>query len=435
MTIVINIAPGSAPDHLQGEIDKLSAAGGGQVRLLPGQHVCGPLQLKSDIDLHLEDGAVLSPVPDHALYEANISTMRVEGSERCMILGQNLENVSITGLGTIDGGGSHFVAGDDAEAGVYIPLEPRLRTVVLEESSNVRIEQLTLREASSWTMHLIHCTNVTVDGYKVLNDMRMPNTDGLVLDGCVNVSVRNSVIRTADDGVVLKTCQSQPQWHCTDISITDCIIESGSCAIKIGTETFGNVKRVSVDNCTLEGCNRGLGILSRDGGEICDISYRNVDLDCRETPFGFWGSGEALTITQLDRRSSVPAGKVRRILVENMTGVHEGAVNFYAARPGDIAEVKINGVRLTQRPGALGTGQQQDIRPTEADLTPSKDAAGRVGAWVRDDNGRIIGLNDYPGGMPGLFSYNVANLSLSDVQITRPSPVPDGWNPNVIVIN
>ncbi|HWV20198.1 MAG TPA: glycoside hydrolase family 28 protein, partial [Devosia sp.] len=146
MTTVIDIAPGAAPDHLQGEIDRLSATGGGRIRLLPGDHICGALQLRSDIDLHLEEGAVLAPLPDHALYGANVSAIRVEGSDRCMIFGQNLENVSITGRGTIDGGGRHFVAGDDTEAGVYIPLEPRLRTVVLEECRNVRIEQLTLRE-------------------------------------------------------------------------------------------------------------------------------------------------------------------------------------------------------------------------------------------------------------------------------------------------
>lgn len=434
MTTVIDIAPGAALDRLQAEIDSLSAKGGGQIRLLPGTHVCGPLQLKSNIDLHLEAGAVLTPLPDHALYAVNTSRIQVEGSDRCMILGQDLGNVAITGLGTIDGGGRHFVIGDDVKAGVYIPLEPRLRTVVLENCRSVRIAQLTLRESSSWTMHLVHCTDVLVDGYQVLNDMRMPNTDGLVLDGCSQVTVRNAIIRTADDGIVLKTCKSVPQQHCSDISIFNCLIESGSCAIKIGTETFGNVERVSVDNCKLEACNRGLGILSRDGGEIRDISYRNIELDCHETPFGFWGSGEALTITQLNRRSSVPAGKVSSIHVENLTGAHEGAINFYAAESGDIADVTLSHVALTQRPGALGTGQQQDVRPTEADLVPSKDAAGRVGAWVRDESGNIIGLNNYPGGMPGLFSHNVTNLSLADVDIIRPEPLPEGWNKQVILI-
>ncbi|MDV3253707.1 glycoside hydrolase family 28 protein [Devosia sp. BK] len=435
MTTIIDIPPGAAHNHLQAEIDKLSYIGGGQIRLLPGQHVCGPLQLRSNIDLHLEAGAVLAPLPDHALYANNTSRIRVEGSDRCMIIGQNLDNVAVTGIGTIDGGGRHFVIGDDVEAGVYIPFEPRLRTVVLENCRHVRIAQLTLRESSSWTMHLVHCTDVLVDSYQVLNDMRMPNTDGLVLDGCTGVTVRNAIIRTADDGIVLKTCKSVPQQHCSDISILDCVIESGSCAIKIGTETFGNVEGVTVDNCKLEASNRGLGILSRDGGEIRDIRYRNIELDCHETPFGFWGSGEALTITQLNRRSSVPAGKVRRIHVENLRGAHEGAINFYAAEPGGIADVTINQVTLTQRPGGLGTGQQQDIRPTEADLVPSKDAAGRVGAWVRDESGKIIGLNDYPGGMPGLFSHNVANLSLANVKISRPEPLPEGWNQQVILIN
>lgn len=434
MMSTTRIVPNTGPDRLQAEIDALSSAGGGRVALAAGNHICGPLQLRSNIDLHLEADAVLSPLPDHGLYASNTSSIPVEGSDRCMIHAVGVENVSISGPGIIDGGGRHFIVGDDVEAGVYIPLEPRLRTVVFEKCRNVRIEAVTLRESSSWTMHLVHCTDVVVDNYRVLNDMRMPNTDGIVLDGCSRVIVRNAIIRTADDGIVLKTSKSSPQYHCADITISGCTIESGSCAVKIGTETCGDIDRVLVEDCTLDACNRGLGILSRDGGHVRDITYRNITLDCHETPFGFWGSGEALTITQLNRRASIPAGKVSGIIVENLSGSQEGAVNFYAAHHGDIADVVLRDVKLAQRPGKLGTGRQQDIRPTEADLAPSKDAAGRIGAWVRDENGRVVGLNDYPQGLPGLFSHNVSGLVLENVDIQRPNPLPEGWNDKLVWI-
>lgn len=434
MTKTIEIAPSEDISAVQAGVNAMAAQGGGRVSLLPGRHVCGPIVLADNIELHLAEGAVLAPVPEHDLYLSNISRVLPEMTGTCMIYASGAANVAITGTGTIHGGGNQFIAGDDVAAGVFIPKEPRPRTIILEACRNVTIGPVTLEESAMWTLHLIHCEDVLVDGYRVLNDMRMPNTDGLVLDACSRVTVRDAVIRTADDGIVLKSSKSVPQRHCADITIENCVIESGSCAIKIGTETHGDFDRISVANCKLEGCNRALGILSRDGGHVRDVTFRTVDVDCHETPFGFWGSGEAVTITQLNRRSTVPAGKVSGIMVENLTGVMEGAVNFYAAEPGGIEGVTLRSVRLRQRPGALGTGRQQDIRPTEADIAPSKDAAGRVGAWVRGDDGKIVGLIDYPGGMPGLFSHNVDGLVIEDVVIERPNPLPAGWNEEPVVI-
>jgi len=150
-----------------------------------------------------------------------------------------------------------------------------------------------------------------------------------------------------------------------------------SCALKIGTESFGDFKDILFEDCRVVGSNRGLGIFSRDGGAVNGVRFRRVSVDCRETPDGFWGSGEAVTINVVDRR--------------------------------------------------------RDLRPTPADLAPAPEAAGRANAWVMGADGRIVGLLPYPGGMPGIYAENVADLMMEGVEIRRPDPLPADWNAETFI--
>ncbi|MEJ2003222.1 MAG: hypothetical protein P8X77_17935 [Maritimibacter sp.] len=114
-----------------------------------------------------------------------------------------------------------------------------------------------------------------------------------------------------------------------------------------------------------------------------------IKLDCHETPDGFWGSGEALTINVIDRRpDSRPAGAVRGVVVSEISGQMQGAINLFAERAGDISDVLVDGLSLKQRPGTLGTAQSYDLRPTAADLEADPDAEGRANAWRRGTDGR-----------------------------------------------
>jgi hypothetical protein len=83
---------------------------------------------------------------------------------------------------------------------------------------------------------------------------------------------------------------------------------------------------------------------------------------------------------------------------------------------------------LDQQPGQLGTGQSFDLRPTNADLAPKADGGGRANAWTRGADGRVIGLERYPGGMPAVYVADVTGILMNEVRITRPTPLPQGWN-------
>ncbi|ASY65206.1 Polygalacturonase (plasmid) [Sinorhizobium sojae CCBAU 05684] len=420
---------------IQEAID-LASAHGGRVTLLAGEHVAGGLILKSGVELHLAEGALLRPIPDYEAYRETTVCVVAEKSNRGMIIARNAENVRITGPGRIEAGGEHFIIGDDATVGTFVPAEFRPRVVVLERCRNVLLDGFHVAGSPMWTLHLIDCEDVSVRNVSIANDRRLPNTDGVVLDACRRVVIEDCTISTADDGICLKTSaesDGKAIGACENVIVRRSTISSLSCALKLGTESFGDFINVVFEDCKVVQSNRGLGLFSRDGGRMRDIRFSRIEVDCRETPDGFWGSGEALTVTVVDRRPEQRAGAVENLLAEEIGGRMEGAINLVSTSQAGIHDVALYGIALTQEPGPLGTGRCFDLRPTFADIAPSAEAEGRANAWTRGADGRIVGLCDYPGGMPAIYLKGVRGFSARGVTVTRPARLPEDWNATDIV--
>lgn len=435
MTVVLPAGPGDRTELIQAA---LNAAGSfRRVVLGPGRHICGGLRLGSNTELHLSKGARLWFQTRYAAFAQTSVSVIAEDSDRAMIVAAGAENIALTGQGVIFGGGSHYHLGNDASMGTLLPFEQRPRVVVLEGCDSVRIEGVRVEQSPMWTVHLVDCERVAIRQLSVKNDRRMPNTDGLVIDGCRDVLVEESDISTADDGIVLKTSArgGGTTGPCERIAVRDCTVESRSCALKLGSESFADFRDINFEDCRISASNRALGIFSRDGGVIERVRFRRIVLDCRETPDGFWGSGEALTVNMLDRRpSGRPAGTIHDVVLEDVSGRMEGAINLYAERPGGISKVALNRVAIAQEPGPLGTAQRYDLRPSPADLSAVPGAEGRRNAWRKGSDGQVIGLERYPGGLPGIFARGLHGLSFKDVDILRPAALPEGWNREAVVL-
>lgn len=420
---------------LQSAIDELSASGGGRVILSPGRHGAGALRLKSHVTLVLEAGAVLAlDATDPALADNRVGVI-AESSDFAFITAAGARNIAIVGTGEIRAPGDAYIIGDDAEVDTFIPAAKRPRTLVFENCENVRLEGISVSNSPMWTLHLVACARVVVRHVRIDNNRRLPNTDGIVIDSCTDVALEHVDISTADDGVCLKTSRrAEGIAPLKNVAVRHCKVSSQSCALKLGTESFGDFDNVSFEDCTIVDSNRALGLFSRDGGHMRNVRFARISVDCHETPDGFWGSGEALTVTVVTRRRELPAGIVENLVVEDISGVMEGAVNLVASEPGQIRNVLLARINLVQKPGRLGTGLRHDMRPTPADLVVAADQKGRANAWTKDANGRIVGLEDYPGGLPGLYAKGVENLVTDAVRVSRPSPLPEGWNPNSVVL-
>jgi polygalacturonase len=428
--ILFNPDEGDVTARLQAALDQAGETGQRLV-LGDGVHHVGGLMLRSGVDLHLSKGAILKPAGDYAAYASTTVDVIAEDSDRAMLVAKDAKDILITGEGVIDAPGAGFIAGELDDMGTHLPARLRPRVMVFDGCRNVRIEDVTVRNSPMWTLHFIACEEVSISRVTIENDRQMPNTDGIVIDSCSDVIIDNTDIATADDGIVLKTTRRAsgvPTGPCRSIRIRKCRIESQSCALKIGTESFSDFKDIEFTDCDIVSSNRALGIFSRDGGVIDGVAFRRITVDCRETPDGFWGSGEAITVNVVDRRPEAPAGAVCNVLFEDVSGSMEGAINLAALGGAGIAGLVMRRINLQQRPGSIGTGERYDLRPTAHDLAPAKDVSGRANAYVKDASGAVLGLFAYPDGMPGLFALNVDSLQREDVWIERPEPLPAGWS-------
>ncbi len=257
------------------------------VVLEPGIHRCGGLRLRSDLTIELSEGAELHFIADYEAYAQTTVAIVAEESDRAIMAASGASNIKLIGRGRIFCAGSTaYSLGDDGEMGTLVAARYRPRILVLDGCRDIVIEDLRIDDSPMWTMHFADCDNISVRGVKVDNDRRMPNTDGIVIDGCRNVVIEDSVFRTADDGIVLKTTRRRDgslTGPCENISVRNCTIESRSCALKLGTESFSDFRNIAFEDVRIEKSNRGLGIFSRDGGVVENIRFRRISVDCHET--------------------------------------------------------------------------------------------------------------------------------------------------------
>ena len=352
---------------IQKAIDRCSAEGGGMV-LLPRNHVflSGPIELKSQVELHLEATATLKANPDEGIYRLSaFGENRGEGM--LWLWAKDAENISITGKGTIHGNGIAFMGDELGDSYELKPLadqtfDPRPHVLTLTNVTNLTIRDVTIKEGAYWTVHLIGCNEAVIDGINLLNNLKIRNGDGIDLDHSKNVRIANCHITSGDDCICLKNRREFEQYgSCHDIVVTNCVMSSRSCAIKIGSENMDSIYNVVFDNCIITGSNRGLGIQNRDEGTVTDVVFSNIQLDCRLWSDVWWGKAEPIYVTSYPRANGnhkdanwrFPkgqiegrCGEVSRIYFNNITALSENGCFVGGDVPGKVKNIFFNNVRV-----------------------------------------------------------------------------------------
>ena len=292
---------------IQLAIDRCSAEGGGRV-LFPRNHtfLAGPIELKSNVELHLEATATLKANPDESIYQLSaFGENRGEGM--LWLYANDAENLSITGKGTIHGNGIAFMGKELEDSYELKPLadqtfDPRPHVLTLTAVKNLTIRDVTIKEGAYWTVHLIGCDGAVIDGIQLLNNLKIRNGDGIDIDHSKNVRIANCHITSGDDCICLKNRREFEKYgSCHDITVTNCVMSSRSCAIKIGSENMDSIYNVVFDNCIITASNRGLGIQNRDEGTVTDVIFSNIQLDCRLWSDVWWGKAEPIYVTSYPR--------------------------------------------------------------------------------------------------------------------------------------
>lgn len=262
---------------VQAAIDAATAAGGGTVQVPAGKFLCGPIHLASNLNFHLDAGAVLLMMP---LDKYPGGTVRPEN----FISGSNLHDVAISGSGMINGQGIPWWP-YARQRGARRPIMIRLLGC-----DRVLIEDLTLTNSPIFHIAISgRSSNVTIRGVTIrANPSSDPINPGHNTDACdvsgSNILVENCNVSVGDDDF---TCGGQT----SDVLITNCVYGYGH-GVSIGSGTYGGVSNITVMNCTFNNTEQGIRIKSdRDrGGYVHDLRYLNLRMTNVLCPVLIYGS-------------------------------------------------------------------------------------------------------------------------------------------------
>lgn len=298
---------------IQNAIDAAYGNGTGRVIIPSGVFLSGTIILKSNVELHFLENAVL-------LGSTNPNDYQKLNRWKALVMANRAHNIAITGKGKIDGQGRALALHIDSlfYAGVLDSMDYELnnkrpkvtvRPQLIEfiECTNVVVKNVTLVNSASWLQTYERCSDVIIDSIIVRTDAYW-NNDGLDIDNCRNVRITNSDINSADDGICIKS--QLPDFICDSIYIANCVVRSSASAVKFGTVSHGGFKNVVIENIQVYDTYRSaIAIECVDGGILENIFVNNIKAI---------NTGNAIFIRLGERTKRGDGGTLRNVVISNM---------------------------------------------------------------------------------------------------------------------
>lgn len=314
-------------------IRHLTELGGGRLVVPRGLWLTGPIELRSNIELHTQRGALVLFSPDRSLYPLVATNWEGLDSMRCQspLSAERAENIAITGEGVFDGSGQSWrpvkrVKMTDAQwrkllasggvvdeaGGVWWPSEGALAgargrpdgawgkrsredfervrdflrpvMVSLRECRNVLLDGPTFQNSPAWNIHPLLCENLIVRNITVLNPWFSQNGDGLDVESCRDTVIYGCTFDVGDDAICLKSgkdAQGRARGRPTEnLVVRDCVVYHGHGGFIIGSEMSGGVRNVFAADLTFLGTDVGLRFKSTRGrgGVVENIHITGVNM-------------------------------------------------------------------------------------------------------------------------------------------------------------
>ncbi|MBE8719943.1 glycoside hydrolase family 28 protein [Sphingobacterium pedocola] len=283
---------------IQRAIDSCAIQGGGKVVFAKGRYLTGSIYLKSNVELHIGEGVELigsQHLSDYPEIQTRVAGVEMKWPSALInIIAQR--NAAVTGAGVIDGQGKPFWDAYRALREDYEGKQlrwivdydaKRPRTLLVDSSWDILIEDVTFRRAGFWTVHILYSSYVTVDGIIVQNNIggHGPSTDGIDIDSSSWILVQNADIDCNDDNFCIK---SGRDWDGLRINrpteyvlIQNCLSRRGGGLITFGSETSGGMRHIIARNLRAKGTKVGIRFKSATnrGGIIENIKLQNILLD------------------------------------------------------------------------------------------------------------------------------------------------------------
>lgn len=305
---------------IQNAIDAASRnKDGGRVIIGRGQWLTGMLEMKSNVGLYLDEGAILLGSTNPYDYDENkkVGKRGDEDVHQGLIVSNGAKNIAITGKGIIDGQGLGLALAIDSLHHIGERIDPSYNTkrqrpttrpklLFLADSESITISGVEFRNSSGWGLSFHESADIEISNIKVVNRGYW-NNDGIDLNDCKDVYIHDCDINSADDGICLKSDNSSST--CKDITIEHCRITSSASAIKFGTASYGGFCNVSIKDIVVYDTFRSaIALETVDGGRLENITVDGVNAT---------NTGNPLFI-RLGARHDEQPGICRNITIRNL---------------------------------------------------------------------------------------------------------------------
>jgi polygalacturonase len=427
---------------IQRAVDACAARGGGTVLLPSGTFQTGTIVLDNNITLQLSAGATLLASPriedfrpfppeDVALIAIDGSTQNKGNGPYHLIHATGKHNLAIEGAGTIRGNGRAYWDPDPAK--VFVSRRPR-PTPLMEfvDSSNIRIENVSIEDAAGWTIHPLESDGVMIRRVRIRNDDRGPNTDGINIDSSRNVIISDTHIEAGDDCIVLKTTGRRggkvPATE--NVTVTNSVCSSDDQGFKIGTESLGDFRNITFTNAVIFHSSRlyrpptaAISMSMVDGATFENVIVSNVVIRDAHTPLflrlGNRGRGQ---------KSPIP-GVLRNVMFSNIIatgGTLASSITGLPAHP--VRDVTLSDIDITMA-GGIPAVPALDVPEAEGDYphAPMFGPLPAHGLYVRHAEGltlRNVRLRvAATDARPAVAFDDVKDLQLEGVRPAGGSPV------------
>ncbi len=434
---------------IQQAVDACHEAGGGIVLVPAGTFITGTIILKSGVNLHLVQGAELLASGNREDYH---STYRRHGVIFC----EDAEDVSVTGEGVINGAGTQYYDQTRSHSprdfdrsrtrqkenylpdGKFSPDGPIARNRVpygflieFYHSNRVTMKGVTIKDAPIWTIRFGYCDGVLVDGISILNNLMVPNSDGIHITVSRNIRIANCDIRAGDDAIAITgfakientpgyTSEEQDRYthgnktpYVENIQVTNCHLQSRSSGIRVG---YGQhpIRRLSFNNIAIYDSNRGIGVFARDAADIEELVFSNIIIETRLHDGHWWGNGDPIHLSAISRFEGEPVGRIRDVQFTNVTATGEHGIMVYGTQEHAMDNIQFNNVHLRVR-----RGRETMTKGGNLDLRPSADPERQL----------------FEHDIPGLYAQHVDNLVIRDFVLRWGEDLPPFFTHGIQCVN
>jgi polygalacturonase len=304
---------------IQKAIDDCHQQGGGKVVFPAGTWLSGTIVLKAQVTLQLNKEARLlgsTNLNDYQNIDPFTEGLGIDVGW-ALVVAVDAKNIGIEGEGAIDGQGAKIkeiqIATDTRPESQRWGRRPFLVRIVRCE--NVTVKGITLNYAAAWTSHYFQSKQVRIENVKIVSH-GVAHNDGIDIDGCQQVRIKDCDIVSGDDALCFKTTSSK--MGCSDIVVTGMRLKSNQAGIKMGTESMAPFENITISDCYIyDTRNGGIKLLTVDGAHLRNVQISDINMVNVRTPM-LIRLGSRLSVFRKAQDTQQPTGTLENVVIKNV---------------------------------------------------------------------------------------------------------------------